>query len=176
MVIVARYNIILNEIRKFLIESKETHNCPVCDEPLSGYDTRQRHGKESDGSKKIYLIRRLRCSGCNRIHTELPDFLVPRKHYVAEVIESQIDGASDDCPADNSTIQRWLNRFKVIAIQIEGMLRQLWMVEHKMLYPLSSSNSLLESIRKNGANWLTTVAQMIVNTGLWQPTQFACSP
>jgi hypothetical protein len=102
--------------------------------------------------------------------------LAPRKHYVSEVIEAQLDGTSDDCPADDSTIQRWFQRFKVMAVQVEGMLRKLWSDDHKKQYPLSSSNSLLESIRRKGAGWLTTVTQMVVAAGLWQPTQFACSP
>jgi len=96
--------------------------------------------------------------------------LAPRKHYVSEVIEAQLDGTSDDCPADDSTIRRWFQRFKVMAVQAEGMLRKLWSDDHKKQYPLASSNSLLESIRRKGAGWLTAVTQMVVVAGLWQPT------
>lgn len=106
----------------------------------------------------------------------MPDFLIPRKHYVAEVIEAQLDSTSDDCPADDSTIQRWFQRFKIMAVQVEGMLRKIWSVVHKMQYPIGCSNTLLESIRRKGAGWLTTVTRIVVTAGLWQPTQFACSP
>lgn len=168
----------LNSTKKhiFFIESKEKHNCPVCGEPLSGYDTKLRHGKQSDGSRKSYRIRRLRCTGCRRTHVELPDFLVPRKHYEAKVIEAQLDCTRDDCPADDSTIRRWIGHFDRITKQLEGMLRKLWSDKHGRHYPLSASKSLLKSIRRQGCGWLTSVSQMIVNSNLWQPTQFACSP
>ena len=36
--------------------------------------------------KQRFLIRRLKCSNCGRLHRELPDCLVPYKHYASEVI------------------------------------------------------------------------------------------
>ncbi|WP_442957197.1 DUF6431 domain-containing protein [Petrocella sp. FN5] len=158
------------------MESKEKHNCPVCGNPLSGYDTKLRNGIQSDGSRRKYRIRRLRCTGCKKTHVELPDFLVPRKHYEVAVIEARLDKTSNDCPADDSTIRRWLVHFCQIKEQLEGMLRKLWSDKHSRHYPFLTSSSLLKTIRRQGCGWLTGVSQMIVNAGLWQPTQFAFSP
>jgi hypothetical protein len=160
----------------FFIESKETHECPVCGGQLTRYDRRIRYGKQSDGSRKSYKVRRLKCSSCASLHTELPDILLPCKHYIAEVIESQIDGTRDDCPADNSTLHRWLKQFRESKCQIEAMLRSMWSRKHKQHFPITASSSLLENHRRRGTGWLTLVSQILVNAGLWQPTRFACCP
>ena len=44
--------------------------------------------------KQRFLIRRLKCSNCGRLHRELPDCLVPYKHYASEVISGVLDGSS----------------------------------------------------------------------------------
>ena len=33
--------------------------------------------------------------------------MTAKKYYQADVIQNAIDGVSDDCPAENSTIRRW---------------------------------------------------------------------
>ena len=37
------------------------------------------------------MIRRFRCQNCRSYHNELPDCLVPYKHYEAEVIAGVLD-------------------------------------------------------------------------------------
>jgi hypothetical protein len=122
------------------------------------------------------MVRRLRCTSCNSIHTELPDFLIPRKHYTADVIESQLDKRREDCPADDSTIYRWHWYYQLFLPQVEAMLQKIWCDVNQLHFPLLSSYSLLEKHRRFGSGWLTTVTQMIVNANLWQPTRFACCP
>lgn len=160
----------------FLIESKETHFCPICGDSLAGYDRRLRIGKQHDASVNSYSVRRLKCQGCKRLHTELPSFLTPLKHYVTDVIESTLDATRDDCPADNSTMSRWRKSFKWMVPQLEAMLQKLWSDAKGKHYPLITSNSLLETLRRHGTGWLTNVTQSIVNANLWQPTRFAFCP
>lgn len=37
------------------------------------------------------MIRRFRCQNCHSYHNELPDCLVPYKHYEAEVVAGVLD-------------------------------------------------------------------------------------
>ncbi|HOW23609.1 MAG TPA: DUF6431 domain-containing protein [Sedimentibacter sp.] len=52
-----------------------------------------------------YRLHRLKCPGCGKLHLELPDFMAPKKHYEARLIEDVMAGRSDSCPADDSTIR-----------------------------------------------------------------------
>ena len=45
---------------------------------------------QSQSLFKIIVIRCLKCSHCNRIHHDFPDFGVPYKRYVGEAIESVV--------------------------------------------------------------------------------------
>ena len=42
------------------------------------------------------MVRRLKCTRCDRIHTELPYEVVPYKHYMRTVIEDVLDGVVDE--------------------------------------------------------------------------------
>ncbi len=81
--------------------------CPDCGRIMSGYDTRRRHAIDATGAPMWFLLRRLLCPGCGKLHLELPDSLRPRKHYEAQVIDDTVAGLLDCCPADDSTIRRW---------------------------------------------------------------------
>ena len=66
----------------FFIESSEnSHLCPVCQGILRYRDSRPRIRKKEGGVKERLMIRRFRCQNCHSYHNELPDCLVPYKHY-----------------------------------------------------------------------------------------------
>ena len=100
------------------------------------------------------MIRRFRCSGCGRYHNELPDCLVPYKHYEAEAISGVIDGVvtSDDLDSEDYpcvyTMLLWIRWFTGNLERIEGYLRsvayELSDYDQEVLY---SQVPLLESIR-----------------------------
>ena len=54
--------------------------------------------------KEYLMIRRLRCTECHRHHNELPDCLVPHKHYEAEVISGVLDGIVTSEDADSEDL------------------------------------------------------------------------
>lgn len=89
------------------IHSMDTPYCPECGVMLSGYDTRLRHIIDGVGAVYWFRLRRLRCSGCGKLHLELPDFMQPYKHYEAQHIREVLSSKVDFCPADDSTIRRW---------------------------------------------------------------------
>ena len=69
------------------------------------------------------------CPICHSYHTELPDCLVPYKHYEAEVISGVLDEVvrpenldSEDYPSF-STMRRWMQWFVENLTRIEGYLR-----------------------------------------------------
>ena len=76
----------------FFVESSAISYCPVCGELLSYRDSCERIMRLEGGDRQRFLIRRLKCSNCGKLHRELPDCLVPYKHYASEVISGVLDG------------------------------------------------------------------------------------
>lgn len=110
MIIINYYTIKYDDARRaYRIKNTGISFCPDCGQPLSGYDTRKRHVIDSSGMVRWFLLRRLYCSHCEKLHLEIPDFIQPKKHYEAKVISDTLAGLSDCCPADDSTIWRWQN-------------------------------------------------------------------
>ncbi len=111
MLIIKNYRIETDTDGTKTVYSEETPFCPGCGSLLSGYDRRLRTVLCGDGSKEIYSLRRLYCSRCRCIHLEMPGFILPRKHYAAQLIADTVRGDADYCPADDSTIRRWRKNY-----------------------------------------------------------------
>ena len=110
MIIAKRYTIEQIEgVGVFRIINLDAPFCPDCGTLCSGYDTRLRSVISSDGQTNVYRLRRLQCLVCDALHIEQPDFIFPRKRYAAEVIDKVLNGRSEDCPADDRTMRRWLH-------------------------------------------------------------------
>lgn len=104
------------------IYTDEKHTCPHCAGRLTVRDTKRRKVIISDSSVKLYHLKRLKCKCCGRIHTQLPDCIVPHKRYAADVIETELLQAQPDCPADVSTSRRWKLIFSAILSYIPANL------------------------------------------------------
>ena len=108
MIIASRYNIErIKGTETFRIRNLAAPLCPNCTALCSGYDNRLRRVIGDDGRVAVYRLRRLRCPACNTLHIELPDFMHPRKHYAAAVIDDVLAERGESCHADNTTIWRW---------------------------------------------------------------------
>ena len=82
----------------FAESSVTTHMCPICQATLRYRDSRPRIRKKEGGLKDQLIIRRFYCKNCHSYHNELPDCLVPYKHYETEVISGVLYGNVDhDC-------------------------------------------------------------------------------
>ncbi len=98
------------------------------------------------------------------LHNELPDCLVPHKHYEAEVISGVIDGTVTDEDLDSEdypsrmTMDRWRLWFRKNIANIEGILR-------RVCGKINSPASLLEILRIQTPYWLETALRIIYNTG-----------
>lgn len=107
---------------KFIILSREERVCPNCGGELRVKGSVPRKRRDRYSKKTTYMIRRLRCKTCKRIHRELPDFLLPYKRYDEETIESVIDKKVDDCTASPSTIQRWRSWYKRSRLTLKSLV------------------------------------------------------
>lgn len=112
MVIVERYKEETRADGLRVIHNLEQPLCPNCGGALSGYDHRRRVVLDDTGQPIVYLLYRLRCGKCRRLHLEVPAVIRSHKHYSAQLIERTINGTVNSCPADDSTIRRWKNEAK----------------------------------------------------------------
>lgn len=134
--------------------------------------TRPRIRKKEGGTRERLMIRRFRCQNCHSYHNELPDCLVPYKHYEAEVIAGVLDEVilpedldSEDYPSFN-TMLRWLQWFRENLQRIEGYLRtagyQILNLGEELLF---TPDLLLNKIRNRCQNWLELILRLIYNSG-----------
>lgn len=132
MVIISDYSLVLKEDFGVFVESSvTTHMCPICQATLRYRDSRPRIRRKEGGLKDQLIIRRFYCKNCHSYHNELPDCLVPYKHYETEVISGVLDGVvqpedldSEDYPSC-ATMLRWLQWFCENLERINGYLRTI---------------------------------------------------
>jgi hypothetical protein len=128
--------------------------------------------KTEGGTKQFIQIERLKCNHCERLHNALPDFLVPYKHYVAQIISGVLDEviSADDLDTEDypceQTMKRWHRWFNGNQNNIEGNMRS---IGYRLLGLgedlLSARLSLLTHLRKSSEVWLETILRIIYNAG-----------
>ena len=80
--------------------------CPQCGGQMRIRDSKKRKVILADGTVQTFLLRRHKCTECGRVHLELPDIMIPHKHYARAAITATVqDGIK--CSAEQSTIYRW---------------------------------------------------------------------
>jgi hypothetical protein len=166
------------KIHVFFVRSAEEHNCPVCEHDLFVIGSRKRIGRKPTGERITYIIRRLRCKGCERIHHELPELLVPYKRYEVACFESSLSQEQpSDVAADNSTLYRWRVWFAKFWKYWVSCLAKIAAHTGNPVESLSvPSLSALQQIGHyvgQGGGWLKRVVRPIVNSRLWVHTRFA---
>ena len=155
--------------------SSDRPPCPDCGEYLSYRDSRKRIRRKDGGFTEHLSVRRMFCSHCRRLHVELPDCLVPRKHYDAEVISGVIEGAvsQDDLDSEDHpcamTMRRWIKWYLDNQTNIEGLLRQAFRKAGKAV-AVSPEGSVFSFIREQTHFWLEIIVRIIYNSGEVIPT------
>lgn len=160
------------------MRSREIPYCPHCSREMNVVGSRNRKSTGLDGAEKTLIIRRLRCDSCEKIHHELPDFIVPYKHYDAQVIENILKGSgkpAESCsPCEDSTARRTIRWFSLLLPYFEAAIRSLiemnryhneLVLELSELLPLSAS--------RLPAGWLVRLVRALVNSGRWLQTRLA---
>ena len=140
--------------------------------------SRRRRVRGLDSEVVTLMIRRLRCDVCRRIHHELPDFIVPYKHYSTEVIEDILRGSgktSGSCsPCEDSTVRRTLRWFSLLLSYFEAAIRSLIeMNRHNRILVNELSALLPLQPKRLPAGWLRHLVRILVNSGRWLQTRLA---
>lgn len=165
----------------FFVRSTELSICPCCEEPLEKVSgSRPRVWYRSSGDRDKLIIRRLYCEQCEQIHHELPDVLIPYKHYGTESIEPVIDDADPiDVAADESTLYRWREWFEMWGPYAVGCLTSI-ALRFELDLPVGISSGPPQTVlrrmgrdKRTSAGWLAKVVRPIVNVHLWVQTRFA---
>lgn len=161
----------------FFVISEEISRCPICGGVLKKRDTRLRIHKVAGGKKEWYVIRRLQCcnENCRRIHNELPDILVPYKHYEAELIEDVVDEVvteedieCEDYPCLN-TMRNWKRWIEANEEHIDGQVKSTIDRLHDLGTEfVRSMDPILKELRKRiSPGWLKAVCRLVYNSGGW---------
>jgi hypothetical protein len=161
----------------FRVMCDEVLSCPFCQGPLTTRDSRPRFVTREDGGRETWIVRRLRCRSCGKIHTELPNFILPYKHYEALAIQKTLDDEpGNSCAADDSTLRRWRESFAQAAPHIIALLTALFMKAAEKSAPLFQFDNILLNIRGKEKHWLTFVFRLLINSGHRLRTRFAFCP
>ena len=166
-----------NAMRKmiFFVISEEDTICPECGSPLCRRDKKRRIHKIAGGKKQWYIINRMKCTNekCGKLHNELPDCMVPYKHYDAELIEDVIDEVrtSDDLETEDypceGTMKHWKWWMYHNETNIDGQMKSMM---HRLLDLntgfLKSGDSLLKGLSERiSPGWLSVVTRLLYNSG-----------
>ena len=173
MVIISNYE--LQHIEKSIYSVKSNEDMPVC--PCCGGSLRYRDRKlrvwmKEGGEKQYIKVRRHRCSNldCLRYHQEIPDCIVPYKHYDSEVISGVLDGIvqEEDLDAEDypcvSTMLRWMTWFQANIPEIENYIQKFGhnFIEIKNK-ELTSDFFYLQILQESSDFWLEKIIQIIYN-------------
>lgn len=97
----------------------ETTKCVVCGGQCKHYDSVYRIVRTKYGKVNKVIVPRVRCTSCNRIQRELPEFIFPFKHYEKEIIIGVVEGlitcettGFEDYPCE-LTMKRWMNTIDI---------------------------------------------------------------
>ena len=177
MICIAKYRLIWDKDsdNKYHVKSEESSICPVCGNPeLKVIGSRKRGVQKGDGDKIILIIRRLRCLGCQRIHHELPDMLVPYKRYSSAIIEAIVDETTDEVTCEDSSIYRIKRWFREISRYIAGCLGSI--ASQRGLDLEVKNCPVFQRIKAyvgEETRWLSRAVRTIVNTNNWRHTRSA---
>jgi len=179
MLIISSYEQSYNPITSiFTVITDEILCCPLCGGILLYLDSKPRGLKNLAGLVSRFLLRRLRCSACGKIHTELPDIIQPYKHYDSETIQHVLDGSAGAsyCAADDSTMRRWKSSFAESAADISQRLTSIRARISDEKIPIQKSEEILNLIRGEEKHWLAFVMALLINSGHKLHTRFAFCP
>ena len=174
-------NLLKTPQKIFFVKSEEQNLCPCCRGTLKVIGSRKRKYINDAGEEVTLVIRRLRCCHCNRIHHELPDFLVPYKRHCSESIEAVLTpNATLAVTADESTLWRWRRWFLEMAEYFFGCMMainyQYNQGNPSVEAPIRLSQSPLQRIWRlvgDATGWLARAVRPIANLNFWVHTRSA---
>ncbi|MFZ3373134.1 MAG: DUF6431 domain-containing protein [Desulfitobacteriaceae bacterium] len=106
------------------IKSVEKLTCPVCGGELICISSCNRKGMRDNDQINVYRLRKLRCKQCQKIHLELPYFLIPRKRYEADIYQLILEGKDDGISCDDYTkrdTRKWAIIYLTKFLSLHGL-------------------------------------------------------
>lgn len=132
--------------------------CSQCTGRLNLHGAYRRHCRDETGKRNYGWVAQGHCAMCVCYPSILPDFIMPYKHYKADVIESVISEYEsgrivehlDGCAADVSTMRRWIRQFKIRGAAAVGwLLAALFELYNRYLSAVELQNKkLLELVSR----------------------------
>ncbi len=163
-----------NEELIYVLNDSPHPCCPYCQHPMGVKGNTKRVWWLGNGECRTLVIRKLRCSACEKGHHELPNFLVPYKRYDADTIQAVLTTPSQSCEqcVSDSTISRWRASFSSLApyyfnalLAIFSQLNQRMTVSSKPT-PLHPFLPFIHFFSP-ATNWLALLVQCLVNSNIW---------
>lgn len=101
---------------------KDDKICPLCGGELVFFDKVKRIMRVKGGVKKWININRTHCLECGSYHRELPEDILPFKHYYSEIIAGVIEGliTSDTLGFEDYPCEMTMNRWR--SQELQGLL------------------------------------------------------
>jgi len=161
MISISKYRLEVNENGKKYVVSQENVPC-TCGGHLAFKDYRLRIVRRSAEDAEFIWIRVLYCVDCNTSHRELPDFLLPFKHYTAQAVEAAVDRKKAECPVGERTVKRWRAWFKRIQAYLAAVILAALSAFEKVRL---SALDPLDTLRAAGSGWLAGAMRRYVNFG-----------
>jgi hypothetical protein len=104
--------------------------CAFCYGQLKFHGSYRRYLKDEESIREKGWVAQVHCEACDTYPALIPEFIMPYKHYSAEVIEGVIAESErgknvehlDGCAADVSTMRRWVRQFKERGARAIGWL------------------------------------------------------
>lgn len=90
----------------FVIVPEEPIYCE-CGSKVLKRGSKERYLINNDGVRNRFILKRVYCPACNKLHMVMPDFIEPYKQYNKNVIDGVRNGTNDCSAADNATLYRW---------------------------------------------------------------------
>lgn len=143
----------IGETRFCVIQGKDNFPCPICGERLYHYDSRKRSARTDEDKYYDFILRRLRCTGCKKIHLELPDFLLPNQRCFKSVIERALQNKPVAVVKDPRTPQRWRRWWRRFGAHLRAAV-------HSLIHRQLLDERILECP-------LPDLAKVLVNHQLW---------
>ncbi|NSK18779.1 DUF6431 domain-containing protein [Dorea formicigenerans] len=90
----------------FVVEPDEPIQCS-CGGKVIKRGSKGRYIINNEGVRNRYILKRVYCPACNKLHMVVPDFIKPYKHYDKNVIDGVRNDTNECSAADNATLYRW---------------------------------------------------------------------
>ncbi len=143
--------------------------------------SRERKLRDESGESRRFIVRRLRCTRCEKIHHELPDLMVPYKRYGADVIEkATLPTTHLTVAADESTLYRWRSWFFLMIDYWLFILQSLliqFQTDETSAIDLSSrelpAHARIGQWFGTEGGWLAKIVRPVANHHFWIHTRSA---